>query len=292
LLASDAVPVVHSLPWWFQITSAALSVVGAGIGVYLFILKLMETYEPAKLDVNLTKDSFLRLNFLGESIFCVATVLARRAPILIRSATLTLRKTDGAQKRFDLQVRHFGEILHGPNLFADHKFLGSSVLMHVPENEPRRVVYLCHLKDYIRAQSALIQEFNQSVLAKKDELIRRQLDAPEDEEPANINRDVMSEIQALCERFLDRMMAAVQLENGHYELSLTITFESLGSRARVKKRRQSEISILDFALPDDVRDSLRGALLEALRTEAANVILEKETTHSWPLVSFSEGAEL
>ena len=291
MLAADPAIQQPVLPFWLQVLTSLLSAVGATAGLYLAYLKLVEIFQPAKLDIVLTKDSFLRLNFLGECVFCVATVLAKRAPVLIREVELSLQKVEGAKKRFELKVRHFGEILHGATLFAEHKFFGSSVLLHVADSKPLRIVYLCNFKDYIEGQIALVQEFEQAVLTLKNDLIAHHTAVGADEPAGDINRDVVRRIQINSELFAERMMALVQSEGGRYQLQMIVRFESLGNRPFGKRRVYEASSTLDFRMPAGARENLRTALIDTLRTHSENVILEKNVALTFPSANYLDPQE-
>ena len=269
---------MQTLPLWLQILTTAIATSLAG-------LKLFEYFKQPVLEVRVTNDSFFRLTQTGEAFFCHAVLLARNAAVLIKRVDITLRRVnlkgrrDRAEKSFPLEVLDYGEKVQGPNLRAEHYFSSRSPLRYINSSQPFLGVYYCFHKEYRLPQLAAGQAFmNELYVYKKKIEAKQQEEASE--ETAELRIDALREYDDLIKKHQTSMANLVQLEDGEYEVLLTIWYEN--PALRIFRKEKSASSTAYFTVTSDAVSLLKAQLETTLRQSAANILLGKMDTVTFP----------
>lgn len=260
-------------PWMLQFAFWA--------SLALTLLKIGELIIGAirrpRLDLHLTQDIFFRLVDLGECLFCNSVLLAWNGPVVIVDSIVKLEKTDSPTKSFPLKVLQVGEKVKSTGPLPEHFFYSSSPISHVAESDPQRVLYLCVQEKYQDQSRRLVQEFQRKVLDFKQELIERASTGAED--PSQASQELARRVNQIVDETLPLMMEVVQLEPGHYRLTLEVQFKNPKSRFRRISKSRSAIA---FAVASEVREVLRTALRQTLLVTATNLILDKQAPVVYP----------
>jgi hypothetical protein len=229
-------------------------------------------FHRSQLHVVVTRDAFFRLIDSGEALFCSANLLARNGPVLITSVIPTLKRIDGPQKSFDLEILQFGEKVKGQGFLAEHLFYSSSPVAHIPEAIPQRTVYLCvqgEYKDQIRQR---VEDFQKEILTFKQEKQKAG-----DQLSAAL---LVQIVQKAIDQCASKLMTAVQIEPGRYELTLRIRYEDPGNRMFSWSRTAE--STINFQVKSDVKDFLWTNIKQSLQVSAQNLLFEQNNPIVYP----------
>ncbi|GEM_PF-3518737 len=264
-----------ALPYWAQLTSFVLATVGFTGTAYVALAEFLKT---ADLETKLTKDCFYRVVERGEAVFCRATVMARRGPVLIRTVAATLTKLDGAQKSYNLDVMQFGSLItKADKLIQEHNYYGRSVLHYLPEDKPERVVYFClHRDEYKGQQMEAIEAFQSALNAA------RGIDLPQLGDHSSLNGEQKATIQALVTPHVEPIVRSLQIEPGQYQLDLCIEFESTSARFRRFRKMKKSKSSLSFTIPASFTRAIRISAEKTMKTIAGNELYGRTDQIIWP----------
>lgn len=264
-----------TLPYWAQLMSFVL----AGVGFFgTAYVGLAEFFKSAEVETKLTKDCFYRLVEQGEAVFCRATVLARRGPVLIRGVRVTLAKQDGAKKAFPLEVNQFGTLVtKADKLVQEHNYYGRSTLHYLPEDKPERLVYFClHREEYRTPQSTVVENFKVAMKQAKEGLI------PEAPVEGPLSETQNQIVRALVQSHIAAVMGSLQLEQGQYELSIALDYESTNARFRRFRKLKTSKASLTFTIPQDFTRNMRSSVEKTLGAIARNELYGKKEAIAWP----------
>lgn len=254
-----------------QITSFAAA-------AFLALLKALEFFRRGTLEVRLTRDSFFRLTDVGESLFVHAVLLAREGPVLIDGVSLNLvrlPKPRTTAKTFPLDIIDHGEKIKGSAIRAEHHFYGASPLLYVAAASTQRPVYWCLHAEYRERQRQAETDFDQDLFKYK-----RQVEEAIAREQPKSDADMVREIEALVRPHYATMCGLVQLEDGDYELALTVHFEKIGFL--VWKRQRSVQSYGYFTVDEAGLKVYKDYLLNVLYARAANIVKGTTSNLNYP----------
>ena len=275
---------VQSLPFWAQIVSFAIALI-------LALIRLVEFFRIPELDVRLTRDLFFRLIDSGEALFCHAVLLARNGPVLIQDITIMLKrvgKRDRAEKQYPIQILNFGEKVKGPAITAEHHFYSSSPLLYLAENTPLRAVYLGVQREYHASQQRTVQEFIAKILELKEKYAQTPTESLEQE----TGQQALSEIDALIKDSYNKMLALIQLEIGHYEATIKVTYQIPGFK--LWRRQGHSQSTISFSVEEQPLSNWKTQLSNTLRVQAMNLLRDSNNSVDYPTfqpVDFEESGQ-
>jgi len=250
------------------------------VTLLLAVLKIFETFPRPKLNINLTRDTFVRLGDYGEALFCNAVLLASNGPVLILEVSPTLKRLCGtsgaerAEKTFPLYVLNHGEKVRGTQMVADNHFFGSSPLFYLASNTPLRAVYLCLQKEYSERQRLAVDAFVSDIQNFRIENNSADLSDPE------VTAKIWADLTTRTEKHYHAMVHLIQLEVGDYELHLEIKYES--PRRWIGRGKKSTTSRLGFTVDQSLLDNLNTSLRSTLLTRGQQIVTSSPAQFGYP----------
>jgi hypothetical protein len=254
----------------------SLQIVGFAVTLVLATIKILDFSNRPKLNVHLTKDVFFRLIDSGEALFCNVVLLASNGPVLIRTVQLMLKrvddagKSDKAEKRFPLEVTQFGEKVRGTQVTADNHFFGSSPLLYLGPSTPYRAVYLCLHPEYRDGQQRAVDQFVLDLQKFRDE----------NQNSTSDKEKLLAEFHALIERHYHSMTSLIQLESGHYELELKVSYQSLGMKLLTSQKTVS--SSITFEVEAGLIEAWKSSLKSSLQLRGQQFIENLTANFPYP----------
>jgi tRNA A37 threonylcarbamoyladenosine dehydratase len=100
------------------------------------------------------------------------------------------------------------------------------------------------------------------------------LTTPEQAEAAQI------ELQAILDRHHQSLVSLIQLENGSYELTISITYEAAGRN--LLNRRRSATSKIRFTIEDPLLANWRSSLKNTLTAWARQILTNSSQSITFP----------
>ncbi len=259
-------------PLWVVYATVSLTIL-------LIIDLLYRWLEPARLQVRVTKEVFVRWVERGEVLFVNAVMLATKAPVVVTDVRVSLVRTSGSSKSYALGVVLVGEKVKGDQVLAVHHFFTKSALEFVPGNSTHRRLYMCDLEEYSEASRAIASDFDRAVID-----IRGRYFADPDSlaaMPAESQLEMVKEIDGVVNSFAERFFKRVQLETGNYELGLVVSYRR-PSRVVFQRRTSTSSSRVRFEIRDDFEVLFRTGLVTCLRTKAVALIAPERSTITYP----------
>jgi hypothetical protein len=259
------------LPEWAVIFAFVASLV-------LTILKIWEVAKVGRVELRLTRDMLMRVLTDGEMFFVDAVFLAKRGDVLIREVSFRLFKHGQVKKEVPLVVRWVGEKVHATGKpFSDFHFISSSMLEFVPENTPKRALYMANVSDYA---PKIQQEF--SYFTKQCERWAAEGSASESGIlglSVERQREISDEIEKLIASSAGAIAKHVQLEAGHYSLEMAVKYEPtiwwLPSRTSEVK------SSIDFEMGPEI-SQIQMRIAENLRQQTRGICFNSKELYMWP----------
>ena len=252
-------------------------ILGASWPLYQVYLKLRGPH----LRVRLTTEFFFRISTVyGESLFVKPVLLAENGNILVEGVTGSLqRTTPGSMKKWEVEFKRFGEVVRNPReIFSDHYFHGSSPLQFLVQDIPLRAVYQGDLQGYSAEFMKLVSKLSDKIIAVRNGLPNhlttlRDITTmfqkwPEDDQKQLT--EAFTKMTELGEEYSSKLVEQIQLEEGDYELTVTIEYRALSGIWSSKKNKAA--SKIGFSVEKTVRTKMKSAFPSALSTEMRNVI--------------------
>lgn len=205
------------IPYWLVMLSVYL---GLGATIALIVDVLIRLWRSPYLKLVLTDELFFRLLENGESLYVNAILIANDSGALVQDVSIELEKSDGAsRKSLQLRIRQIGEKQRIVGDGHEYYFYSSSPTYFVPENNMERVVYLCTYQSYDMQTERLFADINE----KLSEVTRQYVGAPTPWSEETV-RNVDLEVKPVIKRAVDSLMDKVQIEEGNYNLKLSIKY--------------------------------------------------------------------
>ena len=181
-------------------------------------------------------------------------------------------------KKWEVEFKRYGEVVRNPReIFSDHYFHGSSPLHFLVQNIPLRAVHLGDLKGYSSEFMKLVSELSDKTIAVRNGLPNHLTTLRDitgfQKWPADDQKrltEALKKMTELGEEYSSKLVDQIQLEEGDYELTVTIEYRALSGIWSSKKYKAS--SKIGFSVEKTVRTKMKGAFPAALLTEMANVI--------------------
>lgn len=265
--------VAAGLPSWSEYFSFYVSAV---LTVAALIAAVYRASQRAELELRLTRESFFRWIDIGEALFANVVMLGRNAPVLIESASFSLKKTDGAEKTYPVAIVNIGEKARGQGTIAEHYFHTTSPITFVPVDNPQRQTYMCVLGGYAAAIRDAVENFRSAVYAIKD---REGGLAAIEALPAEEATILVEEVRGLIDKACSAYMEAAQLEGGNYTLTLLVRYRRTAARFRVSRTVSSSIR---FTVTKDVRERVRARLPRWFEAISVGILSDKPQPYSLP----------
>jgi hypothetical protein len=265
-----------ALPEWAVLFAFAASLV-------LSILKIVEIarglIKLGRLELRLTGDVRMRVVADGEVFFVDAAFLAKRGNVLVRNAHFKLLSRGEVKKELPLHVKWVGEKVYAIGKpFPDFHFISSSILEFIPENTPRRVLYVAEVSKYapqIRAEFAAFTKQCESWAAEGADSAAGVLGLSQERQKV-----ISVEVDRLIANTAGALAKHVQLEAGKYCLEMTVRYEPTTPWWIPRKTRESK-SAIDFEIGQDI-SQLRARIAENLRQQSRVITYNSKELFEWP----------
>ncbi len=241
--------------------------------------QIYRQFRGANLRVRLTPELFFRISTgFGETVFVKPVLLAENGNILVEAVKGKLRRTTpGSTKEWEIEFKRFGEVVRNPNdVISNHYFYSSGSLHFLVQNIPHRAVYMGNPKGYSAEFMKLVSELSNKTIELQNTLPSRltalaniaklQDLSPQDQQEI---RDASTRMSQLGQEYASKLVDQIQLEEGDYDLTVTIEYRALGGIWRKKKDTFSKVG---FTVDDTARSKMKGAFPRALSAEMTNVI--------------------
>ncbi|GEM_PF-4327501 len=228
------------------------------------------------LKIKLTKDVFFRLNDTGESIFIKPLLLAEHRNVLVQNVKAKLIRTDkNAKKNWDIEFLQFGELVRNENhIISDHFFYSSSPLSFITNNKPERAVYHGRVEQYASDVENIIVNFKIALNVIKSRAPNFLLPSEEEKMKAAFN-DLFNEVM----KTTDALKVKIQLEEGTYQVDLTVEYISIGRLINCKRTAKSSVR---FNIAKDARDQIINDVPLTLLTIGRNWIFNEQNIVRYP----------
>lgn len=274
-------PDPQSLPFWMVVFAFIASLL-------LTLLKAIETFfnvfRKSNLELVLTREVFFRTLESGESLYANVVLIAYDSGALIKSINTTLKKTDGATKKFDMKVAQIGEKYRTSEGLYQFSFHSSSPLSFIPENVPQRQVYICEHTSYADKTREEFQKYQQVLFQLKEKY-----------NPPNIQDDLakqfLDEINSKIDEFSTNIMDKIQIEPGEYTLEVAVNYRQKGKYFPLFQTKTA-VSKIKFDVEDYARDFVRMSLKEYLKQKSYNFFTDQQLPQPAPEYSPSNVQEL
>jgi hypothetical protein len=160
-----------------------------------------------------------------------------------------------------------------------------------------RAVYLLRLKGYASTFMALVQELREKTIELQQGLPPRVATlAASGEQLPNLDKteqqasvDAHETMSQLGRDYAAKLVEQIQLEEGEYELTVTVLSRPLNLFRKIRHRDSSSIA---FSVEKTARDSVKAALPKALYTEMWNAVFGGSLAVASPEYSPKDRREL
>lgn len=268
-----------NLPSWVIYAGIIGGFVVSFIEIIKFILQLLKN---ANLEVILTRDLFFRLTNLGEILFCNAVILSKQGDVEVRDINLSLVKKSGdSRKNYKLDIVQIGEKVARENeTSAQHLFYTSSPITYITSEKLERPLYMAVLTEYSDQIRSNIELFVMDIQDFADNL-RNQLTQIQDNQDLFIQA-ISNKIDQSISEYLPRIVSAVQLEAGTYELTACYTYIPMDGVFRMMQRK-TKTAIVEFSVEDNIGAKYEHGMRRMLTDMAFGIIFpEKASNVSYP----------
>jgi len=255
---------ISNIPRWMPSWIIVVSIV---LSFLLTILKIFESISKGlkrgTLDFRITSELFLRILENGECFYTHCILVGRNQGVLIEEATAELTLTGNANKTFDLDIIVQAEKTKD----GSYNLFSNSPLAFLPEERPERITYLCCFKNYCENIKKAYTSFNDQIYKLKEKYII----PSQDEDTA---KDLIIELDSIIKTTCESGMEAIQIEPGKYKLTISLTYSRKGFLWESKKTVKRSVM---FSFDNEVRDSLRCQIKDALSQTAKNIFTDNTT---------------
>jgi len=266
-----------NIPDWMIIFSTIISL----IWTFLAIVELIhKTIRGANIEFRLTREIVLRILKEGECFYANGVFISYFGGALIDDVKATLIKTDNAKKEFPLSIIKYGEKYRNNEGLEKYYFHTTSPLEFVPNNLPKRIVYLCAQKTYSDKFAENDSNFILALDKIKEEYSSKLNDLVKYDSKV-VGSEMQKKVEEITNNVLNELMDAIQIEKGNYNFIMTIRYHQKGKIIPSFKKKETTSSIT-FVIDDHVRDKIRYKLKEYLEKLSLNIVLNQSEKLEFP----------
>lgn len=256
------------IPDWMIVFSTIICL----FWTFLAILELFHrTIRGANIEFRLTREIVLRILNEGECFFANGVFVSYFGGALIDDVKATLTKTDEPKKEFPLSIVKYGEKYRNNEGLDKYYFNTTSPLEFIPNNLPKRIVYLCTQKNYSDKFTKGYSDFILDLDRIKEEYAPK-LNKIKEYDSVGIGSEIQKKVEEKTNIIFDELMDAIQIEKGAYTFTMTIRYYQKGNIIPSFKKREANSSI-QFIIDDHVRTKIRYMLKEYLEKLSLNRVL-------------------
>lgn len=255
-----------TLPNWLIYVGVVGGFVVSIIEIIRFVFAL---FKQPRLEIKLTREVFFRLNNAGESLFANAVLLAKSGIVEVRNISFSLRRTTGSKKVYDIKVLNIGKKINTNEVLAKHYFYTTSPINYVKDKKVTRQLYNSVLFEYSPKIIDKFTEFNKELNDYRNSLLTKVEEIRNN--PLGYQQQVLTEINSKVDKYTQETIALVQLEEGKYELVMSVEYSPLHWLSKIIPNKTSN-SKITFKVEADFKEGYKDQLKLLLNATANNIL--------------------